>query len=317
MIAAVTIVIPNYNGADLLRRNLPTVFSAARAYSADTRIIVVDDGSTDDSVAILKKEFPQALVIEHQQNRGFADAAFSGVMAAETELIFLLNSDVQPDEDCIAPMVRYFSDEATFSVSCLVRDDDGSINRHSWNLRRFYLGDLKAQPWGLEAALQRQQEHHLLTLYATGGSMLLRRSLFLQLGGFCPIFKPFYSEDYDLGLRAWRRGWYSYFEPRSRVLHQSMGSIKSNVRLQYVKQIRRRNKYLLEWIHLPAWRLWTTVIPLQLWRLIGELLILDAVNLKGFVGALGRIPGVLTARAEIKSTQKLEFGAVLDLVNRA
>ena len=145
--------------------------------------------------------------------------------------------------------------------------------------------------------------------------MMVRKSMFLELNGFHPLFKPFYSEDFDLGLRAWRRGWRSYFEPNVSVVHQSKGSIKENVRRAYVKQVRRRNNYILEWMHLPAIRLVTTVIPLTIWQLLGELLLLDRVNLKGFITALPKIREVIAARRELKKKQTLSLAEVLKAIH--
>lgn len=311
MTPAFTIIIPNYNGAHLLERNLPSVLGCIDADRLSAQVIVVDDGSSDASLTVLKERFPAVDVVVHPENKGFSEAIWSGVQAARTELLFLLNSDVELKSGCLAKLLPYFDAEQTFAVCPLMLDEDGTVNRHSWNVRSFQRGNLKAVDWSLEAALGTRQHHTLPALYTSGGSMMVRRSMFMQLGGFHPIFKPFYGEDYDLGLRAWRQGWSSYFEPGASVIHQSRGSIKDNVKRDYVKQVRRRNKYLLEWIHLPAWRLWLTVIPLSLWQVLGELLLLDKVNLKGFGNALMRLGAVLQARRAIESTAKLSFAGIL------
>ena len=146
--------------------------------------------------------------------------------------------------------------------------------------------------------------------------MMLRRSMFQVLGGFHPIYKPFYSEDYDLGIRAWRRGWRSYFEPSVSIVHQSVGSIREHVKMQYVKCIRRRNRYLLEWIHLTPSQLAFSAIPLSLLQLLGELLVFDKTNLKGFYLALTKIPEAIVARQEINNTQKISLNEVLDIINK-
>jgi GT2 family glycosyltransferase len=311
----VSIVIPNYNGAELLKHNLPSVIDAASTYQKSTLVIVVDDGSKDESVGVLKKHFPQVKIVVHPQNRGFSEAVYSGVKAADTELIFLLNSDVQPDVRCIEVLTKYFDVADTFAVGPLIVDEVGKVNRHSWNIREFNAGSLKPIDWDLDRALEARHKGKLPTLYVSGGSVMLRKSMFMSLDGFHPLFKPFYGEDYDLGLRAWRHGWRSFFEPSVSIIHQHHGSIKDNVKREYVKRIRRRNKLLLEWIHLPAWRLWATVIPLSVWQLLGELLLLDKVNVLGFYDALGRIPAVLRERSKLDRMQTQSIEQVLELVN--
>lgn len=315
---AITVVIPNYNGAHLLRKNLPTVKAAIAFYDPLSSIIVVDDGSSDDSLAVLSQEFPEVEVVVHTQNQGFADAVHSGVNAAKTELLFLLNSDVAVQPNLFLPLVAYFDDIDTFSVNPLIYDEQAKTKRHSWNLRQFKSGSLKLLDWTLENALVRRKKgERLATAYAHGGSFMVRKSMFQALGGFHPIYKPFYSEDYDLGLRAWRRGWGSYFEPTVSIVHQSVGAIRENIKMQQVKCTRRRNRYLLEWIHLMPSQLIFNAIPMSLLQLLGELLILDKTNLKGFFQAVVKISAVKIARREISQTQKLSLQEVLDRINKS
>ena len=298
----ITVVIPNYNGAQLLLRNLPSIIEAIEAYGDGGSILVVDDGSADDSLEVLEKNFPEIKVVVHKENKGFAEAIHSGVNAAETELLFLLNSDVKVQKELFQALVPYFDDENTFSVNPLIYDEQGGVKRHSWNLRQLKRGVLKLMKWRLDDALAlRKKGEKLPSMYAHGGSFMVRKSMFLELGGFAPIFKPFYGEDSDLGLRAWRRGWSSYFEPSVHIVHQSMGAIRSNIKFNYVKCIRRRNRYILEWIHLSKSQLLFSSIPATIFRLLGELLIFDKVNLKGFYLAVLKIPEVRNNRAELRA----------------
>ncbi len=317
MSASITVVIPNFNGTKLLRKNLPSVLKAAQHYVPTVSVIVVDDGSRDDSVQVLRAEFPDIKLVIHEQNMGFAEAVHSGINAAETELIMLLNSDVNVEEDLLESLVSYFDNPNTFSVNPLIYDEAGESKRHSWNLRQFKRGSLKLLNWSLDSAKAiKQSGKQLPTLYGHGGSIMLRKSMFQALGGFHPIYKPFYSEDYDLGIRAWRRGWGSYFEPDVSIVHQSVGSIRENVKMQYVKCIRRRNRYLLEWIHLTPSQLIFSAIPLSLLQLLGELIIFDKTNLKGFYLAFTKIPEAISARREINRTQKISLNAVLEIINK-
>lgn len=305
-----SIVIPNYNGAHLLRRNLPSVLRAAAAYSPDTRVIVVDDGSKDASVEVLDKEFPMVRTVVHDVNRGFSEAVLTGVTSADTALLFILNSDVELPAGCLEKLEPYFADDATFSVCPLMLDEDGSVNRHSWNLRSFQRGYLKLVDWQLDGARRLRESRKLPTLYSSGGSMMVRKARFLELGGFHPIYKPFYGEDFDLGIRAWYRGWPSYFEPNASLVHQSQGSIKDNVKRDRVKETRRRNRYLIEWIHVPVPRLLASTLPQTLLQLLGELVLFDGVNLRGFIKALRRLPQAVAARRELR----IEPGFDLDTV---
>ncbi len=310
-----TIVIPNYNGAHLLRRNLPSVIQAANVYAKDTAIIVVDDGSKDNSLQVLQSDFPEVKVVSHQVNQGFSEAVLTGVKAAQTELLFLLNSDVELHSDCLPKLEPYFDDQSTFSVSPLMINDDGSINRHSWNLRSLQRGYLKLLDWTLEEAKAKRKSHNLKSLYACGGCMMVRKSMFLQLGGFHPIYKPFYAEDFDLGIRAWYQGWPTYFEPDATLIHQSQGSIKDNVKRAKVKEIRRRNRYYLEWIHLSLAQLFLINLPYTIFQLLGELLILDMKSLRGFATAIKNLPEVIKVRKEVLYLRRRRLTEILTEIN--
>lgn len=308
----ITVVIPNYNGAHLLRKNIPSVKAALNVYCPKSTIIVVDDGSKDESLQVLKNEFPEIQIVVHAQNKGFAEAIHSGVKAAETELLFLLNSDVEVALNIFEPLVEYFDSPNTFAVNPLILDESGQVKRHSWNLRRIQGGHLKLLDWDLNEALNRRSEDDWLpTVYAHGGSFMVRKSMFLALHGFHPIYKPFYSEDYDLGIRAWRMGWGSYFEPSVSIVHQSVGSIRANTKMKLVKCTRRRNRYLLEWIHFPLWQLLFKGLPFNLLQLLGEVLTMDFVNLKGFYLALLKLPEVILVRRKLSEDKAVSLTEVL------
>lgn len=313
----ITVVIPNFNGAALLRENLPSVLASVKAYGNGSSITVVDDGSTDESVKVLHNDFPMVNVIKHQKNIGFAEAVHTGVRSVHTDLVFILNTDVQLKKNFFPPLVSYFEDKKTFSVNPSIYDEKGDIKRHSWNYRQFRRGRISLLKWSVEEAREvTAAGKRCPTMYGHGGSMLIRKKMFDELNGFDPIFKPYYGEDSDIGIRAWRRGWYSYFEPGASLIHQSIGSIKANVHIEKVKCIRRRNRYLLEWIHLTPWQLITKTFPFSCFQLLGELLILDVVNLKGFYLALLKIPEVMYSRKAIKQSSVLSAHEVFDILRR-
>lgn len=313
---SITIIIPNFNGADLLRQNLPSVIQYASAFDPATQIIIVDDGSKDESIEVINKEFPDVNLVVHEQNQGFSAAIQSGVEAAKTEILFLLNSDVELVEDIFTPLLPYFEHSTTFSVSPVMKNENGDVSRHSWNLRRIINGRLKLAPWDLNSALTSREQKSLFTLYASGGSMMVRRAMMMELGCFHPIFKPFYGEDFDLGLRAWSRGWPSYFEPAVQVIHQEKGSIEASHRRRRIKAIQRRNRYLLEWIHFPPLRLLFSTLPITALQLLGEILMVDRSNLKGFAMAITQVSSARRARAALNESRCLSFTQILEKVNR-
>jgi GT2 family glycosyltransferase len=301
----VSIIIPNFNGATLLRNNLPFVLDALECYPGGGRVIVVDDGSVDDSLHVVSQQFPQVLLEKHPTNLGFAEAIHSGVVAAESDALVFLNSDVRPEPNFIEPLIRCLREDGVFSVQSAIREESGNIHPYCLTRFRFRLGalkrlktlDLGRQPWWC--------------LYASGGSMAVDKTKFNALGGFLPIFKPFYWEDFDLGVRAWRRGWRTLLEPTSVVLHQERGSIQDNVKRQRVRRALQRNKLLAEWIHFPVSTLAIFMLPRLLLRILMRTSVGDFGIWAALFGALGRVPEVLATRRSIQMTAQQGFRDVL------
>lgn len=310
---SVSFIIPNYNGAELLRKNLPAVLAAAEHYGGAWEVLVVDDASRDDSLRVLATEFPRVIRIRHELNQGFAAAVHSGVAAASGDCLILLNSDVRPDADFIGPLVRHLADPMVFSVTPLVVDGRERPGEESWRCYRLRRGRLRPRVWG-----GRIPPRPVETLFASGGSMAVTKAKFTELGGFLPLFQPFYSEDADLGLRAWRRGWRSLLEPACRVIHDQAGSANNTqVAPGRVRRIRLRNRLLLEWLHVPTRDLWRALVPGYLIQALGRLLRLDWRYVGALAGALGLLPQVLRNRREILAHDRLAFWDIMARIERS
>ncbi len=257
----VSLVVPNYEGAHLLRANIPTLLAAAAAYPGPCEVVVVDDGSKDDSREVLARELPGARAVVHPENRGFGPACLTGAQAAAHPIVVLLNSDVRVEPDFVAPLVAPFGrDPRVFSVSPLVLDRDGRPSKVTVNLPRVRRGDLRWDGVPPDDLLRLSRlapdvPLELESLFGLGGALAVDRARFLALGGFDPLYRPFYHEDVDLGLMAWRRGWRVLVEPRSRVLHEDGGTIGRKFPPWRVQVARRRHRLLCGWKHAEgAWR---------------------------------------------------------------
>jgi GT2 family glycosyltransferase len=304
----VSIIIPNFNGALLLEKNLPSVLLALDAYYGGGRVIVVDDGSVDNSIGVLSEQFPHVQVIQHPENLGFAEAIHSGVRAADTQALIFLNSDVQPEPGFIDPLMQKLCEEGVFSVQSAIREESGSIHPYCLFRFRFRRGSLKrlktpnlgTRPW--------------LCLYASGGSMAVDKGKFEELGGFLAVFKPFYWEDFDLGVRAWRRGWQTWLVPASEVLHQKHGSIRDNVKRKRVRRALQGNKLVAEWIHFPVKTMAVWLLPRLVIRTLARTLTGDVGYWQALGDAIRRIPEVLAIRRDIKASARQDFLEVLRLI---
>ena len=192
----ISILIPNYNGVEILKKNLPKVTK----YSDNAEIIVVDDASSDDSIAMLKENFPQIKVITKTRNEGFASTVNLGVKSAKNDLVLLLNTDVEPLSNFIASLIKHFEDEDVFAVGCaeITSETNGKEFIEGRGIGRFENGFL---------IHGRGEPDKKNTLWVTAGAALYRKSIWNNLGGMKDIYNPFYWEDIDLSYRALKSGY--------------------------------------------------------------------------------------------------------------
>jgi GT2 family glycosyltransferase len=302
--ASVSIVIPNFNGEPIIDGTLAAVRAAVRAYPGRCEVVVVDDASTDRSVDVVSERHPEAVLVRHEVNAGFAEAVHSGVAHASHDVLILLNSDVKPASGFIEPLVAPLADENVFATSPLVLDATGSPEFVSWTRYVLARGKLRPDPWTLDDVRRYQDEGRPLNgLYASGGSMAVRRDRFLELGGFMAIYKPFYSEDTDLGTRAWMRGWATRFVPESRVVHASGGTISRLFRARQVRATRIRNQLIYLALYTAPRDFFLTHLPRILLRTLTRLARLDATMLVGLLRALGLAREIQTTRAKVRASQ--------------
>ncbi len=252
----ISIVIPSWNGLELLRECLPSVLAAARCYTdrtgAPTELIVADDGSADQTVAAVPLEFPSVRLIAKPQNEGFAQACNVGFSAVRYPLISLLNNDVKVEPDYFRLHALHFKDSNVFAVTAKVFAWDrrmfmtggryGRFRRGFWSV--YFNYDVTEEPgaWVEECAL--------LSAYAIGGFVTYSADKLRQLNGFNPLLSPFHWEDVDLSYRGWKRGWSVHYEPRSIAYHKVSATIDAHFEKRHVDAVSFRNRLLFHWINL-------------------------------------------------------------------
>jgi GT2 family glycosyltransferase len=237
----ITIVIANWNGQELLKKNLPFVIKACRNWArTGWEIIVADDASTDESVAFLKKNFPQVKVVVASQNQRFAANCNLGVKAARGEVVVILNNDVSPEVKFLKPLISHFQNPRVFAVGCKERDKQSEKIIYSGR----GLGEFKR---GFLVHWRAQDQNQKETLWASGGSMAVDRKKWLVLGGMDPLFRPAYWEDIDLAWRARKRGWQILFEPRAVVNHHHETTNLVVFGRKQMKKFAYKNQFLFVW----------------------------------------------------------------------
>ncbi len=246
---AASVVIPNWNGRDLLEKYLPSVI-AALAGNPRNEIIVVDNGSTDGSAGFVSDRFPGVKVLALPGNLGFGGGSNAGFRAARNDVVVLLNSDMRVAPDFLAPLLAGFTDEKVFSVACQIFFTDPARVREETGLTQAWWRD-----GGLRVRHRADDAVRSLfpCFYGGGGSCAFDRRKFLELGGFDALLAPFYLEDTDLGFLAWKRGWKVLYEPRSVVWHEHRGTIGKRFTEAQIQAVLKKNFILWAWKNVHEW----------------------------------------------------------------
>ncbi|MCU0226655.1 MAG: glycosyltransferase [Bryobacterales bacterium] len=241
-----SIIIPNWNGKDLLERYLPTVVAACD-FNLGDEVILVDNASTDGSAAWIAAHLPMVRILQLQTNQGFGGGSNRGVQAAVNPIVVLLNSDMRVEPDFLHPLLQPFIEADVFAVAAQILFTNPTKRREESGLTFAHLSAGRIQLGhhvdGIEDTLKP-------CFYPGGGSSAFNRDMLLELGGFDPIYHPFYLEDTDLGYEAWRRGWRVLFQPASIVYHEHRGTIGKHFNPDHIQRIVAKNRLLFQWKHL-------------------------------------------------------------------
>ncbi len=245
-----SIVIPNWNGRDLLKKYLPSVLAAADRCPG-SEVIVVDNGSTDGSAQFILENHPTVRVIALPKNLGFGGGSNEGFVHAKRDIVVLLNSDMRVERDFLRPLLDAFGDENTFAVSCQIFFSDPAKLREETGL---------TEGWWQQGTLRvRHRTDETMRdpypcFYGGGGSCAFDRRKFLELGGFDSLLAPFYLEDTDLGYMAWKRGWKVLYQPASVVFHEHRGTIGRRFSDAYIQSVLKKNFILFVWKNIHDWK---------------------------------------------------------------
>lgn len=288
----ISILIPNYNGGYLLQRNLPRVIEETK--NDEIELIVVDDGSTDNSVFMLKNKFPQIKLIVKKQNEGFASTVNLGIKKAKGDIVVLLNNDVRPKKNFLASLLSHFKDKKVFAVGCLDESlENGTMMRRGRGIGKWQRGFLVHSRGNVDKTN---------TLWVSGGSGAFRRDLWLKLGGLDEDYNPFYWEDIDLSYRALKAGYRLVFESKSVVAHRhEVGVIKSRFSTHQIKRISFRNQFFFVWKNIHDWQLLLSHLFWLPYHLFRAVVTADSPFIFGFISALIKLPKILIKRLAVPS----------------
>jgi N-acetylglucosaminyl-diphospho-decaprenol L-rhamnosyltransferase len=285
------ILVLNYNGRALLGECLPSIVEAATHSRFACAVSVVDNGSTDGSLELLARDWPE-VGIYCEPNRGLA--SFNHVLKRMSEsVVLLLNNDVKLEVNAVGPLVRAVRGNAdALFAAPLCWDFDGTTYEGMRTRVR--------SRFGLVQGMCRVPGHRaridIPDLTAAAGPILaVDRLKFLSLGGYDPIYFPGRIEDLDLGFRAWMAGLKGYYVPESVAFHRGFGSFGPAFGQSGCDRLAARNTLIFSWKNLSGGRLAGHLAWLP-FRLVHALASGRFDFLAAFVDALRRVGMVLKAR---------------------
>ena len=302
----VSAVVLNYNGAELLEIVLPSL--AAQTYDG-VEVVVVDNGSSDDSMRYLQEHWPAVRAVSTgPRNVGVAAALNVAVMSSRGELIALLNNDIELEPDWLEQLVAAIDrhpDAAAVAGKTLNywrRDElDGAgdlFSSAATPLRR-----------GLGELDQGQYDAEEEVFSATAGAALYRRDALEDVGAFDESFVA-YLEDADWGLRAQLAGYRAWYVPSAVAYHMGGGTTGGDSSSFYYALL-RRNTIAVLIKDVPARFIWRNARHIACHHIFG---LIDSArrrrlgsHLRALAGVMRNGPGWLRARRSILQCRRIDL----------
>lgn len=305
---SVSVVIPTYNGRDLLLKNLPPLFESLARTDAVSEVIVVDDSSSDDTLLILESRFPSVIIVHNKRNLGFAETMNRGIFTARNDIILALNNDVTVESDIISKALPRFADRKIFAVTPNIFDPRDNKNQAIYRLKPGIC-------WFTDGCLQKIPVTPEIPLFfSSGGSSFYDRQKLLELGGISTLYAPFYVEDVDLSYQAWKRGWKCLLEPGATVWHPVNSTIRKYHRKRKIKTIAARNKHYFMWLNVTDPLLVLRYIVFLPFSLVWDLISFRKYKLIGFFWALAKLPRILRERTLRRKVSVIMDRDIINLV---
>ncbi len=283
-------IIPVWNGREYLPACLDAILAQV---SPEDEVIVVDNGSTDGSVALVRERYPQVRLIENGRNLGFAGGCNVGLRAAQGDVLFILNQDVVLRNGWLTVMCEALAERTVGVAGCKLLYPDGTI-QHAGGVIRWP----QAMPdhWGHDEPDDGRWDEPRDVDYVTGAAWGFRRDTLEQVGELDEGFWPGYFEEVDYCFRTREMGQRVVYIPAAVAIHAESTTLGKGSRaylrafhrgrLRFVLKRLSAEGFLLDFA--PAERAWLSRVP------VWNRLVLAQV----YRSALLMMPGIYAAREE-------------------
>jgi GT2 family glycosyltransferase len=317
----VTAIVLNYNGAHLLPDALNTL---KRQQWSALEVVVVDNGSLDDSAAVATGYGVRWLPLG--TNLGFSQANNRAAREAKGEFLFFVNNDMRFTPDCVGTLAQVLRDDPSlFAADPTQLDWEGTRVIHG---RTFFIPgsfqDTVVPPFAVHYT--GLADSQVEVPWGCAGSLLVRRDRFEVLGGFDPTFFIDF-EDTDLCWRAWLRGWRTVYVPSALLYHKvgmSGDEYQHLIRGVQPGQVprfwfRRRVSYHANLLRfalkclpmMTSLRVMEHLMGRMVWHLTRRNFKIVLAVITAFGRNIRQLPSTWVARREVRRTQQLDHGTLL------
>jgi len=211
----ISVIIPNFNGANFLHGCLSSLENQT---FRNFEVIVVDNGSRDSSVTLIKNNYPWVRLIELSENTGFAKACNTGIKASQGEYVAILNNDTEVMPGWLEELYKAIEadKEAGMAASKILLNME---SREIDSVGMLIYPDGIGRQKGRGEIDRKQFDSDKETLFAHGCAAMYRMDMLKEIGLFDEDFFA-YAEDTDLGLRGRFAGWKAVTAPKAVVYHK-------------------------------------------------------------------------------------------------
>lgn len=298
-----SIIVVSWNVCDLLRVCLRSVFDTA--VGIDLEVIVIDSASSDETVSMIQREFPQVRLVACDENVGFAKGNNIGLEMAQGELLFLLNPDTVVQSGAIASLTNYLTqNEQVGMVAPQLLNEDGTVQssrRRFPTLATGFWESTWLQPYAPASALRHFYMEDVPddaiseVDWVQGAAMLIRREVYTQVGGMDEAYFM-YSEELDWCRRIkLERGWPIVYLPEAQIMHYQGKSSEQASTQRHINFNRAKLRYFRKYHGR------VSALTLRLFLLLNYAtqLLLEAIK------------GILGHRRELRWQRVRAYGKVL------
>ena len=241
----VSIIIPHWNGIELLSECLQSIF---QTHFKRYEVIVVDNASVDGSPDWIKKNHPNITLIEQKTNLGYAGGCNSGVKVAKGDLLVFLNNDTIQDKDWLTYLVDFM--EKNIDVAAVQPKILNYYNKSNFDYAGGSGGymDIFCFPFARGRLFQIQEKdsgqynNAQQCFWASGTALMVRKNLFLEAGKFDENFFA-HMEEIDLCWKFQAMGYQIWVEPRSIIFHKNAVTLSAQSHKKYY--LNHRNSLLM------------------------------------------------------------------------